>query len=97
MEEQHRIQPGDWVYIKVFKRKNALKARWTGPHQLLLVTNTAVKCKGKPIMDSRISLQKSIQEVVKRIEETRKWEERYRGFMTYVAVLLMSMCIIVII
>ena len=48
-------------------------------------------------MDSRISLQKSIQDVVKRIEETRKREERYRGFMTYVAVLLMSMCIIVII
>jgi len=46
-EEHHGIQPGDWVYIKVFKRKNALKARWTGPHQVLLVTNTAVRCKGK--------------------------------------------------
>ena len=47
-------------------------------------------------MDSRISLQKSILEVIKRIEETHKWEERYRGFMTYVAVLLITMCIIVI-
>ena len=47
-------------------------------------------------MDSRISLQKSIQEVIKKIKETRKWEESYWWFMIYVAVLLISMCIIVI-
>ena len=47
-------------------------------------------------MDSHISLQKSIQEVVKRIKGTRKWEECCWGFMTYVAVLLISMCIIMI-
>ena len=47
VEKHYSIQPGDWVHIKVFKRKNALKARWTGTHQVLLVTHTAVKCEGK--------------------------------------------------
>ena len=47
-EEHNDIQLGDWVYIKVFEWKNALRARWTGPQQVLWVTQTAVKCEGKP-------------------------------------------------
>ena len=58
-EEHHSIQPCDWVYMKVFKRKNALKARWTAPHQVLLVTNTVIKCKGK----IHASLQKAFRKL----------------------------------
>ncbi|KAM3582761.1 uncharacterized protein V6R79_010131, partial [Siganus canaliculatus] len=43
----HDIQPGDWVCIKEFRRKNGLKPRWSKPQQVLLTTNTAVKCEGR--------------------------------------------------
>ncbi|XP_053902493.1 cytosolic phospholipase A2 gamma-like isoform X2 [Malaclemys terrapin pileata] len=44
----HSLEPGDWVYIKVHQRKTALAPCWKGPFQVLLTTNTAVKCQGLP-------------------------------------------------
>ncbi len=38
----HNIQPSNFVYVKQYKRK-------TGPFQVLLTTNTAVKCEGWPM------------------------------------------------
>ncbi|XP_019400444.1 PREDICTED: uncharacterized protein LOC109316660 [Crocodylus porosus] len=42
----HNLEPGDWVYVKVHQRKNVLQPRWKGPFQMLLTTNTAVRCPG---------------------------------------------------
>ncbi|XP_053323260.1 uncharacterized protein LOC128497298 [Spea bombifrons] len=42
-EKLHHIEPGDWVLVKSFQRKNALQPRWKGPYQVLLTTQTAVK------------------------------------------------------
>ncbi|XP_075773494.1 uncharacterized protein LOC102450730 [Pelodiscus sinensis] len=39
----HDVQPGNWVLIKEFRRKDCLSPRWNGPFQVLLTTNTAVK------------------------------------------------------
>ncbi|KYO21628.1 hypothetical protein Y1Q_0003372 [Alligator mississippiensis] len=41
------LQPGDWVYVKVDQRKDALQPRWKGPFQVFLTTHTAVKCQGQ--------------------------------------------------
>ncbi|KAL7828166.1 hypothetical protein AOLI_G00313180 [Acnodon oligacanthus] len=43
----HSIKPGDWVLVKDLRRKRWNQARWTGPHQVLLTTYTAVKTEGK--------------------------------------------------
>uniref|UniRef100_A0A8C4QA59 Uncharacterized protein n=1 Tax=Eptatretus burgeri TaxID=7764 RepID=A0A8C4QA59_EPTBU len=95
-EEHHSIQPRDWVHMKVFKRKNALKARWTTPHQVLLVTNTAVKGKYKPFIDSRFSLKKAFRKSKRERKEICNWEECHWRFKTYGAVLLIRTCINVI-
>ncbi|KAK5933625.1 hypothetical protein CgunFtcFv8_014089 [Champsocephalus gunnari] len=39
----HRLQPGDFMLIKDFRRKSWKSNRWQGPYQVLLVTQTAVK------------------------------------------------------
>lgn len=39
----HSLQPGDYVVVKDFRRKNWQARRWQGPFQVLLVTHTAVK------------------------------------------------------
>ncbi|XP_077334543.1 uncharacterized protein LOC143975860 [Lithobates pipiens] len=43
----HSIQPGDWVLVKKFSRKNSLDPRYDGPFQVLLTTATSVKLEGK--------------------------------------------------
>ncbi|XP_034781882.2 uncharacterized protein LOC117973465 [Acipenser ruthenus] len=39
----HKLLPGDWVIIKDLRRKHWHQQRWTGPFQVLLTTQTAVK------------------------------------------------------
>ncbi|XP_062248239.1 uncharacterized protein LOC133956894 [Platichthys flesus] len=42
-EPLHNLQPGDFVVVKDFRRKNWRSRRWQGPYQILLTTYTAVK------------------------------------------------------
>jgi hypothetical protein len=44
--EQPRVKVGDWVRIKVHKRKWA-DPRWTGPYEVKEVTSHSVQVKGK--------------------------------------------------
>lgn len=46
--EKQSIEPGDWVYIKRFKRKWNEPKR-TGPFRVILVTPTALKVEGKTV------------------------------------------------
>lgn len=41
------VQPGDWVYVKVFRRKWNAPQR-EGPYEVVKATSTAVQVKGSP-------------------------------------------------
>ncbi|XP_066520602.1 uncharacterized protein [Hoplias malabaricus] len=43
----HDHKPGDWVLIRDLRRRRWNQPKWTGPHQVLLVTHTAVKVPGR--------------------------------------------------
>ncbi|KAK2920516.1 hypothetical protein Q8A73_000001, partial [Channa argus] len=43
----HDLKPGDWVLIKDHRRKHWRQRRFTGPHQVLLTSSTAVKVEGR--------------------------------------------------
>ncbi len=45
-DELQRVQPGEWVYVKVFKRKWD-QPRREGPFKVILATPTALKVEGK--------------------------------------------------
>ncbi|KAG6926708.1 hypothetical protein G0U57_011551 [Chelydra serpentina] len=48
LEEQiHPFQPGDFVWAKKFVRGDTLQPKFTGPHQVLLTTQTAVFLDGR--------------------------------------------------
>lgn len=42
-ENLHRFEPGDWIWIKSYSRKSPLQPKWSGPFQVLLTTQTAIK------------------------------------------------------
>ncbi|XP_061459221.1 uncharacterized protein LOC133373457 [Rhineura floridana] len=45
-EPDHSIQPGDYVVVKVFRRKTCLEPRWQGPYLVMLTAHSAIKLKG---------------------------------------------------
>ncbi len=47
-DQLQRISPGDWVYVKVFKRKWN-QPRHEGPFKVILATPTALKVEGKNV------------------------------------------------
>lgn len=47
-EELKKVQPGDWVYVKVFKR-GWDNPRREGPYKVVLATPTTVKVEAKTV------------------------------------------------
>lgn len=48
MPPVRQVEPGDYIYIRVFKRKNALDGHREGPFRVVAATPTAVKVEGRP-------------------------------------------------
>ncbi|KAK3522526.1 hypothetical protein QTP86_018664, partial [Hemibagrus guttatus] len=46
-EELRQVEPGDYVYVKVFKRKHWSQPRREGPFKVVLAMPTAIKVEGK--------------------------------------------------
>ncbi|RXN02512.1 NYNRIN-like protein [Labeo rohita] len=42
-EPQHSYEPGQWVWVRDFRRKAWHCPRWLGPYEIILTTNTAIK------------------------------------------------------
>uniref|UniRef100_UPI00398E8765 torsin-1A-like n=1 Tax=Pristiophorus japonicus TaxID=55135 RepID=UPI00398E8765 len=70
----HNLEPGEFVYIKIFKRKSSLQPRFEGPYQVLLATNTAIKVKERPtwIYASHCKRAPDQEEGKKESEEQKK-------------------------
>jgi hypothetical protein len=43
--EPHKVQPGDWVYMRRF-HQGILEIRWEGPYIILLIMPTTIKADG---------------------------------------------------
>lgn len=43
IQEDEKVHVGDWVLIKVSKKKHWYSPRWDGPFQVLITTTTAVR------------------------------------------------------
>ncbi|MGL5101235.1 MAG: hypothetical protein ACRC6N_01525, partial [Plesiomonas sp.] len=46
-EEAPLVEPGDYVYVKLFKKKHWKEPRREGPFKVVAATSTAVKLEGK--------------------------------------------------
>lgn len=42
-QDSQKVRPGDYIFVKIIKRKCWSSPRWEGPYQVLLTTPTAVK------------------------------------------------------
>ncbi|TRZ06749.1 hypothetical protein HGM15179_020355 [Zosterops borbonicus] len=75
----HDIEPGDEVYIRAWKEE-PLEERWTGPHQVLITTFTAVKVAGvEPwIHYTRVKkVRRGVQSwAVQAVRPTKLWIKR---------------------
>ncbi|RMC19875.1 hypothetical protein DUI87_03441 [Hirundo rustica rustica] len=68
----HNIQPGDWVLVKEWKEA-PLVAKWRGPFQVLLTTETAVKtAEHRWTHHNRVKVSETLEIWTSQLEEDRK-------------------------